>query len=162
VTAGREEALRLEAYLDTATTRLPPPADADALDPDLRRAIDVLRDGLVRFHPSFRFVEELAARLAREAGGLAGQPLLAGEPVLAADAVLVGEGAPLTDTLVPFPLTPLPARAARIDRSIFVRGAISTVSLAGVVLVAWRLGRQSTSTRRLPAIPGLTAPEGRA
>jgi hypothetical protein len=62
------DALQTDRYLDAllaAVERraLDVPADA-AVDPTLRRAARRLRDELVRTHPSFRFEERLARRLA--------------------------------------------------------------------------------------------------
>jgi hypothetical protein len=60
----------LEALLAAAAGRA---ADAPAdpsLDPALRRAALRLRDELVRVHPSFRFEERLARRLAEAAAGM--------------------------------------------------------------------------------------------
>jgi hypothetical protein len=131
VTAGREEALRLEAYLDSTEVRGPRDgAHADALDPDLRRAIEALRAGLLRAHPSFRFVEELATRLAREADAL------------------LGVSPRATAQVVAFPAAAGGANAARVQRGTLVRGAISGVSIAGVAIVAWRIGRGSPASRR--------------
>ena len=49
------------------------PMDLD-LDPAVLLAARELRAGLIRVHPSFRFEEGLAARLARTAGGDRGAP----------------------------------------------------------------------------------------
>ncbi len=129
MTAGREEALRLEAYLDSTEVRGPrDAAHSDALDPDLRRAVETLRAGLLRAHPSFRFVDELAVRLAREAETLLGAPRA-------------------TAQVVAFPVVPGGPNAARLQRGTIVRGAISGVSIAGVAIVAWRIGRGSSARR---------------
>ena len=131
MTAGREEALRLDAYLDSTEVRGPrDTAHVHALDPDLRRAVEALRAGLLRAYPSFRFVEELAVRLAREADAL-----LAAAPRVPAQ-------------VLAFPVTPSGAVGARLQRGTLVRGAISGVSIAGVAIVAWRIGRGSTASRR--------------
>ncbi len=131
MTAGREEALRLEAYLDSTEVRRPrDTTHADALDPDLRRAVEALRGGLLRAHPSFRFVVELAARLLREADAL------------------LGAAPPASAQVLAFPLVPGGPPAARVQRGTIVRGAISGVSIAGVAIVAWRIGRGSSASRR--------------
>ena len=57
--------------------RREPATDADdrampGLDPETRRAVDAVRRALVRVHPSFRFEERLADRLASLAGASAG------------------------------------------------------------------------------------------
>ncbi len=60
----------LEALLLAAERRAPDvPADP-ALDPSLRRAARRLRDELVRVHPSFRFEDRLARRLAEAAAAM--------------------------------------------------------------------------------------------
>ena len=67
------EALLTDRYLESVLARVGDatsgPADA-ALDPALRLASDRLRRDLVRVHPSFRFEERLAARLAEAAAAL--------------------------------------------------------------------------------------------
>ena len=149
MTAGREEALRLDAYLEERPAQRPSllPA-ADALDPDLRRAVDALRAGIVRIHPSFRFVEELAARLRREADALGAGHVIAGAP---------------SGDLVAFRGGHKPAAvAARAHRGMLVRGAISGVSLAGVAFVALRLGRVGSAGRRSGPFGSLSLPGGRA
>ncbi|HET7677787.1 MAG TPA: hypothetical protein VFK38_08020 [Candidatus Limnocylindrales bacterium] len=132
-----EEAVQADAYLEGLLARIPtgplPLADVapEALDPDLRRAVDLLRATLVRFHPSFRFEESLAARLRAEA--------LPGAT----------EG-----TLVPFPAnaatTAVPALSTPRGRGpLLVGGAIASgFSLAGAALVAWRLARPSSPFAR--------------
>ena len=73
------EALLTDLYLDRVLSRLGTdqgPADAD-LDPVLRAASDRLRRDLTRVHPSFRFEERLALRLA-EAAAAARLPAAAG------------------------------------------------------------------------------------
>src|SRR5256885_9955041 len=65
------DALRTDRYLDSLLAAADRhandvPADA-AIDEPLRHAAARLRRDLVRVHPSFRFEERLAARLASEA-----------------------------------------------------------------------------------------------
>ena len=62
------DALVTDRYLETLLAAgdrraADAPADAD-LDPDIRAAALVLRRSMVRVHPSFRFEERLAARIA--------------------------------------------------------------------------------------------------
>lgn len=68
------EALVTDRYLEAlllAAERRADDAPADpALDPAIRGAARRLRDELVRVHPSFRFEERLARRLAEAAAGL--------------------------------------------------------------------------------------------
>jgi hypothetical protein len=162
------DALVMDRYLDdllAAGDRHAGDVPADAgLDPELRRAGVVLRAALVRVHPSFRFEDRLAARLAElatparrdvvaggertpgrgvvalpRAAGRAGDPLLAGragDPLLAA--ILAGDLDPADDRAVDH------AGGARsASRPLIVGSAITSaaISIAGVVFVAWRASR---------------------
>jgi hypothetical protein len=49
--------------------------------------------------------------------------------------------------VVAFPVVPGGPNAARLQRGTIVRGAISGVSIAGVAIVAWRIGRGSSARR---------------
>ena len=124
----------LEALLDAAE-RGAPDAPADpALDPALRSAARRLRDELVRVHPSFRFEERLARRLAEAAAGMRLAAAAGGEA-----------------TVIPFP-APLLGDEPAVDgapdrpatrRPFLVGGAVTSaaLSLAGAAFVAWRLSR---------------------
>ena len=72
------DALVADRYLDAllaAVDRHADDAPSDAtLDPDVREAARVLRASLVRVHPSFRFEERLAGRLAELAASQAARP----------------------------------------------------------------------------------------
>ncbi|MEW6224597.1 MAG: hypothetical protein AB1627_08190, partial [Chloroflexota bacterium] len=82
------EALMADHYLDgllAAADRRADDAPADAaLDPALRDAARLLRRALVRVHPSFRFEERLAARLAELAAAQARPDAAAGGGVVVA------------------------------------------------------------------------------
>lgn len=160
--AASADALLTDLYLDAllagAVLDLATIGDATggrSLDPALVRAAERLRHDLVRVHPSFRFEERLAFRLAEAAARLQ-VPLAVG-----------GEG-----RLVPFPIpsarsearVPDGADAARLleldpinrrdrARPLLIGGALTSaaISIAGAAFVAWRLGR-----------PGRTAPMARA
>ena len=122
------------------------PADA-TLTPDVRRAALVLRQALVRVHPSFRFEERLARRLADLAsqaqpglaatgGALVPFPLASagGDPDLAA--IVRGELDPAAEEET--------ADLAPADRRpLLVTGALTSaaISIAGVAWVAWRASR---------------------
>ncbi len=156
------DALQTDRYLDallSAAERraIDVPADP-AVDATLRLAARRLRDELVRVHPSFRFEERLARRLAdaaarmrlaTAAGGEAEAdiipfpaPLLA-EPMLAAElanpelAALVGARYAAPADLAPSPFRPV------VSRPLLVGGALTSaaLSLAGAAFVAWRLTR---------------------
>jgi hypothetical protein len=98
------EALQTDRYLDAllaAVERRAADVPADAtVDPTLRRAARRLRDELVRTHPSFRFEERLARRLAdaavrmrlaTAAGGEAEAALIPFPTPLLADPMLAAE-----------------------------------------------------------------------
>ena len=134
----------------------------DRLDPGLRRATDRLRRDLLRVHPSFRFEERLAARLAEAAIALR-VPLAAGSegrlvpfPALPAGP-LADDGAGLlppiagdgrfgeAGAVVAGDGEPAGLADARRDRTrpLIIGGALTSaaLSLAGAAFVAWRLGR---------------------
>ncbi len=135
------------------------PADA-ALDPGLRHAARVLQASLVRIHPSFRFEERLAGRLAELAAAQAAPAMAVGggalipfpgavppgrldDPLLAA--VLTGELDPSDADAV--------ARAAGDTASrtplYVVGGAAITsaaISIVGVAWVAWRAAHGDART----------------
>ena len=147
------DALVADRYLDAllaAADRRASDAPADSsLDPDVRDAARVLRAALVRVHPSFRFEERLAARLASLAAAQAGRGELAaggtvlpfpGSPALDADldAILRGDVDPSA------PDSPeLDGGAVPDRRPLIVTGAITSaaLSLAGVARAAWRASR---------------------
>ena len=158
------EALVTDRYLDAllaAAERRAPDAPADpSLDPALRRAALRLRDELVRVHPSFRFEERLARRLAEAAAGMRLAAAAGGEGAImpfpgAAGDPRAGDpraGDPLTrDPLTRDPLAGDARGAARTfpRRPLLVGGAVTSaaLSLAGAAFVAWRL------TRGAPADP---------
>ena len=166
--AASADALLTDLYLDAllagavrdAAAGGSPDGIGDRLDPGVRRAADRLRRDLVRVHPSFRFEERLAARLAEAAVALR-VPLAAGAegrlvPFPAQglgprsgddDADLVpGSDADVQDAAAADDLAEdLAAAAAQRDRSrpLIIGGALTTaaLSLAGAAFVAWRIGR---------------------
>ena len=62
-----DEVVRLDAYVEGVLAGRPagprPLMDPADIDPAAGRAADILARSLVRFHPSFRFEDALAARL---------------------------------------------------------------------------------------------------
>ncbi len=125
---------------------MPPADDLDlAREPELAHAADVLSRSLVRFHPSFRFEEDLAASLRRAAQApdlLPAPPTLGGGPQRRIPALPVT--IPFAGSL-PVALDVAPAAVgqamARVPRPVLVGGAIASgVSIAGAVVVAWRHG----------------------
>jgi hypothetical protein len=139
------EALQTDRYLDSllAADRSATDAPADAgLDRGVRDAATRLRRLLVPVHPSFRFEERLAARLAEaarsmrlaDAAGAEGAPIA----VQAAD-----DFDPLEDAL---DNTDATGRA----KPLIIGGALTSaaLSIAGAAFVAWRRTRMPRSTRR--------------
>jgi hypothetical protein len=139
--ATEVEALLTDLYLERVLARTGTdlgPGEAD-LDPALRRTSDRLRRDLTRVHPSFRFEERLALRLA-EAATAARLPQAAGE----GGSVVSLRAAP------PGPdddgFDPLADPAGEDDRRdlpvpLIVGGALTSaaISLAGAAAyVAWR------------------------
>jgi hypothetical protein len=139
------EALLIDLYLEHVLSRQGTdrgPADTD-VDPALRAASDRLRRDLTRVHPSFRFEERLALRLA-EAAAAARLPAAAGAGgeiiTLRAPSPLPDDGFdPLAD----------PADEDRRDLPVplLIGGLTSAaISLAGAAAyVAWRWTRPSRS-----------------
>ena len=114
------------------------------LDRGVRLASERLTRDLPRFHPSFRFEERLAVRLAEAA---------------AAMRLPAAAGAEGSIRLVPFPAPELPPGfdplalpsdeddPAAFPRPLLIRGAMaaSAISLAGAAWVAWRRSRTGSS-----------------
>ena len=133
---GEVEALVVDRYLDSLLAREPhDPADVPEA---LRATAELLSTGLPRYHPSFRFEESLAARLAAAAVGQ--------EP---------------TGAVIDFPATApnpmtLDGRSGQV-RPVVIGGVLTSaaISLAGAAAwVAWRRGRPSTDpmTRAIRAV----------
>ena len=154
------EALLVDRYLESillARERGSRLAVHDAsLDPELRLASDWLTAGLIRVHPSFRFEERLARRLADLAGTLRLPAAVGGEtsspPPTIADAPedLLDPARDVDDT---------PDAFGRRARPLLIGGALTSaaVSLAGAVFVAWRLSRPVH-----PMVRAIRAAHGRA
>ena len=135
--ASEVQALITDRYLDSLLT-LAPARDGEPIeDPDASvgaavRAVSLrLATDLPRFHPSFRFEERLALRLAQIAASMR-MPLAAG-----------GEAQAATISRIPLapadPLRPLPDDEDHDPRPLLIGGAVaaSAISIAGAWL-AWR------------------------
>lgn len=157
------DALVADRYLDAllaAGERRAFDAPVDpTLDTALRDTVQVLRRSLVRVHPSFRFEERLASRLADLAdarsqpgtadagrGTLIAFPgaavtgrVLDADPLLAA--ILDGEVDPADEAALDRAGLPGTGR-----RPLLVGGAITSaaLSIVGVAIVAWRASRPVT------------------
>ena len=137
------EALLTDHYLDAllaANDRHAQDAPSDPrLEPDLRRAAAWLRSSLTRVHPSFRFEERLAARLAEVAAGLRLAPAAGGE----------GGSVPFPGLAFDPSQEPGPGfddekgRDAGPSRELLIGGALTSaaLSIAGAAFVAWRRSR---------------------
>ena len=141
---GDNEAFVVDRYLESLLSRRP--ADATDLAPELRATAAALAAGLPRYHPSFRFEEALAGRLAAAAGRLAAAA--ASAPTLAmAGEPTAGPPANLAGGVIPFPRPP-ETRLVPDDRPGAIRPAViggvltsAAISLAGAAYVAWRRSR---------------------
>lgn len=115
---GEIEAFVVDRYLESLLARTPrDPADIPA---DLRATADALA-ALPRYHPSFRFVEALSARLGAAASG---------------------HDAPAD--ILAFPLIDRTTTDSRGQvRPVVIGGVLTSaaISLAGAAYVAWRRGR---------------------
>jgi len=133
---GEIDALVTDRYLEALLTLHPVDGSAvidERLHPAIPSAVERLIRDLPRFHPSFRFEERLALRLAEVAASIrrGEEAAEAGESLpLVIDAGVVGAD---------------PTWDARVDamRPILIRGALTSaaVSLAGAVFVVWRRTR---------------------
>lgn len=117
---GDIEALVVDRYLESLLTR--GPVDAEGVPVELRATASRLTGALPRFHPSFRFEEALAARLAVVAGRIQAGDVVALPPVT--------RGEP-SDAVV----------ARGRARPVVIGGVVTSaaLSLAGAAYVAWRL-----------------------
>ena len=136
-----DEVVRLDAYVEGVLAGRPagprPLMDQADIDPAAGRAADILARSLVRFHPSFRFEDALAARLRAVGEAMHDErpePLIGG-PLLAFPGATDGS---------------LPGRAddpaGPFGRGLLVGGAIASgLSLAGAAYLAWRRGHRVAS-----------------
>jgi len=115
---GEIEAFVVDRYLESLLARRP--ATSDGVPADLELTARRLAAVLPRYHPSFRFEEALAARLAAVAGRIE-----AGE--------LVHMPIP---PVIPHPGVPRPV----VPRPVVLGGVLTSaaLSLAGAAFVAWR------------------------
>ena len=134
------DALLADAVLDDAASRGTKAGDGPAvLDPAARAAANRLRDDLVRVHPSFRFEERLASRLAEAAVAMR-LPAAAG-----AEGVVI-PFRPVASDDAPLDLAEDPSERGGprdLGRPLLIGGALTSaaLSIAGAAYVAWRRGR---------------------
>ena len=124
------DALRSDAYVESllasAERRAPAvPTDVD-LDPEVGATARLLQSTLVRVHPSFRFEERLAGRLADVAAAMRRDAAMAqGVPANALVSAGAGDGSVLA----------FPGHASPIDGS--VEGSLRDLGVAARPVVAW-------------------------
>ena len=135
------EALLTDRYLERVLARATGGETAGPFDPllspILRDAAETLRRDLVRVHPSFRFEERLASRIADAAalrmpaaagaeGGVVSIGALGGPPGHDDDAYLFDDDGDL--------------ERRELSRPLLIGGALTSaaISLAGAAWVAWR------------------------
>jgi hypothetical protein len=147
--AGRDshevDALVTDRYLEALLAAHARGADRGPSDVEpessVRFAADRLSRDLQRLHPSFRFEEALAARLAEVAVRMRLPVAAGGEGLI----VPFHAGEPLTD---PDELDDDPDDPwAGIGRPLLIGGALTSaaLSIAGAAYVAWRLNRPPAS-----------------
>ena len=136
--AGEIDALVTDRYLETllaAHARGADGAPAASVPPDAIRATAVrLARDLPRLHPSFRFEEALAARLAEVAWRMRAATAAGAEGLVVSLPTPTTEDGDPADPADPrFPL----------GRPLIIGGALTSaaLSLAGAAYVAWRLNR---------------------
>jgi hypothetical protein len=141
------EALLTDLYLESVLARIGTdlgPGDA-SLDPALRAASDRLRRDLVRVHPSFRFEERLATRLAETAAMLR-MPAAVGAEGAVIPFGRAG-GAPAVDDAFDPLAVDDPEERHELPRPLLIGGALTSaaISIAGAAFVAWRFARPARS-----------------
>jgi hypothetical protein len=128
--------------------------DGPTLDEAVRLASARLTRDLPRFHPSFRFEERLALRLAEAAAAMR-LPVAAGAEG-ATTVIPIRSGAALAEPFDPL-ADPGPdgdlgelVDLGTLSRPLLIRGAVaaSALSLAGAALVAWRRNRSGSPMAR--------------
>jgi hypothetical protein len=148
---GEIDALVTDGYLESLLAArerrgLDSPSVVE-LDPDVRLAAARLAETAARVHPSFRFEERLAARLAETAWRMALDPAvgleeLPGRSISAIEPDLAGSSLGPVDSLDL--LDPArPEEIVGIPRPLIIGGTLASaaLSIAGAALVAWRLNR---------------------
>ena len=141
------EALLTDRYLERVLARAtggPSSGPVDALlNPVLRDAADQLRRDLVRVHPSFRFEERLASRLAEVAAALRMPAAVGAEGGVVQIGVIGGasldnERDNRDEGIYLFNDGEMDRR--ELSRPLLIGGALTSaaISLAGAAWVAWR------------------------
>jgi len=143
------EALLTDLYLESVLARIGTdlgPGDA-SLDPALRAASDRLRRDLVRVHPSFRFEERLATRLAETAAMLR-MPAAVGAEGSVIPLGRASGGSPAdAGAFDPLRFDDPNDDRRELSRPLLIGGALTSaaISIAGAAFVAWRRARPARS-----------------
>ena len=130
-------AIVTDAYIDLLLDRRAPieatPAHNQLMPHQLREVIELLHAGLPRFHPSFVFEEQLAARLR------------AGEPALPDAAAQPGE-------LIPLHIDSPANLTRRVDPRVLLGGAAIASGVSVAAVYAWRhAARRARPSREVTA-----------
>lgn len=167
------EALRTDRYLEALLAAADRhatdvPADA-ALDPAVRDAATRLAHELVRVHPSFRFEERLAARLAGAAQAMQLASAAGGETLPIPLQPLAGIDPDFDPLAHPLGEDEGADADERTFRPLLIGGALTSaaLSLAGAAFLAWRrtqapVRRGSPMARAVRAARGARAAGRRA
>lgn len=120
------------------------------LDRAVRLASDRLARDLPRFHPSFRFEERLAVRLAEAAAAMRAPAAVGAEGTVVALPISRRPGPGHDPAALAALLDDEPDGLARIPRPLLVGGAVaaSAISIAGAAWMAWRRSRAATPMGR--------------
>jgi hypothetical protein len=147
---GEIEALVTDRYLDSLLGDRETPTPSAALDEAVRAVSRRLAGDLPRFHPSFRFEERLAVRLAEAAASMR-LPLAAGSE---RDAAPIPTAIRAIPRLAPDPLAAIDAEDRAASRPYLVGGAVaaSALSIAGAAWIAWRRRSSSPMARAIRAV----------
>ena len=153
---GSSDALLTDLYLDALLAGAVLDGDdgpARRLDPAARHAAHRLRRDLVRVHPSFRFEERLATRLAEAAVALRMPVAVGAEGRVVplhrtpgdADPAAYDDGRATFDPAAPSDDDPGRRPGGR---PLLIGGALTSaaLSIAGAAWVAWRFGRPRADT----------------
>ena len=148
--SGEIEAFIVDRYLESLLARHP--ADIDGVPVELRATAQRLASGLPRHHPSFRFEERLALRLAEVAARMR-MPAAAGAegvvvPIAGRSGIEpphgAGDGDDPDGAAELVDVRPLGGRP--VVPPVVIGGVLTSaaISLAGAAIVAWRRGRPAS------------------
>lgn len=163
------DALVTDHYLESLFLAGGPVVDGEAAggppDPAIRVTANRLSRDLVRVHPSFRFEERLAARLAEASGrssvamaATATAPAPGSHLALESPTRISPAAVPATAATSPAAAATSPAAthgstvptatlAGAVARPLLIGGALTSAALAGAAYVAWRRGRVPSAPR---------------